>query len=295
MRGPTAKDRFEFLGVALFVRLATWLAPEAAIRLGGCLGRLAFDVVRFRRRVTLSNIAEHLPQGTERLARGIGRRSYVSFGRSLAEFARLPVVGEDYVTRNINLIGLEHLDAALKGGRGAVLVTGHFGSWELMGCVLVRLGYPVKFVVGVQRNRLVQALMNRLRRTSGIGIIEPTSIMEAVRHIRSNGFIAMLSDQDAGKRGVFVDFLGAPASAPKGAARLALATGAPVIPGFIVRSGGLHHTVYIDRPLYAAGEGGREAAVLRTTQEYTRVIERYVLECPDHWLWAHRRWKTTPD
>jgi KDO2-lipid IV(A) lauroyltransferase len=213
---------------------------------------------------------------------------------ALAEFARLPLIDTDYMARNIRIDGLEHLDDAVRLGKGAILLTGHFGSWELMGSVLAHSGYPVKFVVGIQRNRLVQGLMNRLRGASGIGVIELTSVMETVRHIRGGGFIAMLSDQDAGRRGVFVEFLGAEASTPKGAARLALATGAPIIPGFIVRSARMEHTITIEEPIHVDGRGDKETLVQRVTQQYTKVIEDYVRRYPDHWLWAHRRWKTQP-
>jgi KDO2-lipid IV(A) lauroyltransferase len=294
MKPPTAEDRLEYAGVVLFVKIARLVGPRAALGFARFLGRVAFDVIRCRRRVTRSNICRHLSGLTAAEVRAIGRRSYMHLGMGLVEFARLPLVDHDYIRRNIHVGGLEHLDDAIRRGNGGILITGHFGSWELMGCVLARLGYPVKFVVGIQRNPLVQDLMNRLRRASGIGIIEPDSIMEMVRHLRNNGFIAMLSDQDAGGRGVFVDFLGAKASTPQGAARLALITASPIIPGFIVRIGGTKHTVEITEPVTADRGQDKDKAVRQATQEYTRVIERYVRRYPDHWLWAHRRWKTRP-
>ena len=294
MKRPTLEDILEYAVVIGFVRVASWLSAQAAVSMGGILGRFAFDCLRFRRRVTLSNITRHLPEAGADQALRIARGSYVNFGRGLAEFARLPGVDIGYITRNIRIYGLKHLDDAVRSGKGAILLTGHFGSWELMGCVLGRSGYPVKFVVGIQRNLLVQDLMNRLREASGIGVIELTSVLETVRHIRAGGFIAMLSDQDAGRRGVFVEFMGTNASTPKGAARLALATGAPIIPGFIVRSAGIEHIITIEKPIHVDGRGDRDTLVRRATQQYTKVIEDYVRRYPDHWLWAHRRWKTHP-
>jgi KDO2-lipid IV(A) lauroyltransferase len=137
-------------------------------------------------------------------------------------------------------------------------------------------------------------MMNDIRRSAGIGVVEPDSLLKINRRLRSNGFVAMLSDQDAGPHGVFVDFFGEKASTPQGAARLAMMTGAPVIPGFIVRLGGLRHRVIIEKPVEIPSGLDRGEAAIEITRGFTEVIEKYAREHPDHYLWAHRRWKTRP-
>jgi KDO2-lipid IV(A) lauroyltransferase len=136
--------------------------------------------------------------------------------------------------------------------------------------------------------------MNDLRRRSGIGVIEPTSLLRVTRTVRSNRFIALLADQDAGSHGMFVEFLGEEASTPLGMARLSVMTGSPVIPGFIIRQDGLRHRIVIEKPLFPDMTAEKEDAVADLTRAFTRVVETYVREHPDHWLWAHRRWKTRP-
>jgi KDO2-lipid IV(A) lauroyltransferase len=294
-RRPTLQDWLEHICIVGFVIVTRLLPAGFSVRLAGFLGKIAFDVIGFRRKVTLSNLRTRLAgHRSDEELEDIGRRSYMHFGMSIAEFVRVPAVGLGYVDRNIRLDGLEHLDRALDGGKGAVLVTGHFGSWELMGRALVLSGYPMKFIVGVQRNPLVQDMMNDIRRSAGVGVVEPDSLLRITRSLRSNSFVAMLSDQDAGPHGVFVDFFGEKASTPQGAARLAMMTGAPVIPGFIVRLGGLRHQVVIEKPLEIPAGLSREEAVLEITRRFTAVIEEYVREHPDHYLWAHRRWRTRP-
>ncbi|MFH1312796.1 MAG: lysophospholipid acyltransferase family protein [Candidatus Eisenbacteria bacterium] len=295
MRRPTLEDRLEYIGVILFLKGARLLSPVWALRLGSALGHLAFDLFRFRRTVTLSNLRTHMADSDLRCSRvRVGRRSYANFGMTIAEFVRLPLVGRAYIDEHVNVEGLQNLDRAMRAGKGAILVTGHFGSWELMGCVLAHLGYPVTFVVGIQRNPLVQALMNDLRHQAGIEIIELTSTQGIVRALRAGRFIAMLCDQDAGRAGVFVRFLGDQASTAQGAAGLAIITGAPIIPGFIVRLGGSKQRIVIERPVPAPEVKERADAIRSITQAYTNTIESYVRQHPDHWLWAHRRWKTRP-
>ena len=293
MRRPTLEDRLEYLGVILFLKGARLLSTVLALRLGSALGRLAFDIFRFRRTVTLNNLRTHLADSDLRGSRvEVGRRSYANFGMAIAEFVRLPLVGPAYIEKHIRLEGLDNLDRAMREGKGAILVTGHFGSWELMGCVLAHLGYPVTFVVGIQRNPLVQNLMNDLRHQAGIEIIELTSTQKIVRALKAGRFIAMLCDQDAGRTGVLVRFLGDRASTAQGAARLAIITGAPVIPGFIIRQKHSKHVIVIGGQVAAPDAEDRTDAVGAITQAYTDRIESYVRRYPDHWLWAHRRWKT---
>ena len=297
MKKVTLEDRVECAALLPLLALLRLLPAGAALELSAALGRLAFGPLGFRRGVAMSNLRARLGQpggGDEAGLRRIARECYANFAMSMAEFARLPLLTPEYVKKNISVEGTEHLDRALMEGRGAVLVTGHYGSWELMGSVLVMMGYPMTFAIGVQRNPLVQDLMNDLRRGAGIDLIEARSALALARTVRSNKFVAMLSDQDAGRAGVFVDFMGTGASTPQGPARLALLTGAPVITGFITRLGGTRHLIELEPPVRPVPGMSREEAVRHITQAYTATLESYVRKRPDHWLWGHRRWKTRP-
>lgn len=301
MSRVTLEDRAEYAGVMIFLR-AVRLLPQAFLPgASRVMGALAFDIFGYRREVALANLARHLPPGDASLDSGSGARTYTRIGRTsvqnfvmgLVEFARLPMIDQAYIKKHIVITGLANLDRVLRMGRGAVLVTGHFGSWEISGCVLAEMGYPVDLLVGVQRNLLVQDLMNDIRRSSGVGVIEPTRLLRAVRSLKANRFVAMLSDQDAGRGGVFVDFLGEQASAPRGAAHLSILANSPIVPGFIVRTSGCGHHIVIEEPILPP-ESASEQSIRDLTQAYTRVIESYVRRHPGQWLWTHRRWKTRP-
>ncbi|MFH0778873.1 MAG: lysophospholipid acyltransferase family protein [Candidatus Eisenbacteria bacterium] len=283
----------EYLLTLGLVRIFQLLPHDVALRFGSALGNLTFRVVRLRRHVVLGNLRTVFPERSERELAVIAENTYRNFAMSLVEYARLPVTTDEQMRRRIRIEGLENFDGALAGGRGAVLVTGHFGSWELMGASFIGLGYPVNFLVGEQKNKAVNGLMNDLRRSKGIGIIEMgASMRNVLKALRANEFVAMLCDQDAGSRGVFVDFLGRPASTPFGPAGFALKTGACIVCGFIVRDGLANHRVVLEEPVWATSTGDKEEDLRRYTQIYTSSLERHVRERPDHWLWLHRRWKT---
>jgi Kdo2-lipid IVA lauroyltransferase/acyltransferase len=285
----------EYLLTIGLVRLFQILPHEMALRFGGFLGRFTFSVVRLRRKVVLENLRSAFTEKDESEILGIARDTYRNLAMSLVEYARLPVTSDEEMRNRIAVEGLENLDKALARSKGAVLVTGHFGSWELMGAGLRALGYPVNFLVGEQKNKAVDRLMNQLRLSKGIGIIKMgVSMRRVLEALKTNQFVAMLSDQDAGSHGVFVDFLGRSASTPFGPASFALRTHACLISGFIVRKDLSHHRVILEEPILPASSGNREKDVTDCTQAYTRLLEKHVREKPDHWLWLHRRWKTRP-
>jgi KDO2-lipid IV(A) lauroyltransferase len=285
----------EYLLTIALVRLLQVLPHETALRFGDFLGRFSFSFVRLRRRVVLENLRGTFPEKNESEILTIARDTYRNFAMSLVEYARLPVTSDEEMRERITVQGLESLDNALARSKGAVLVTGHFGSWELMGASLRALGYPVNFLVGEQRNKAVDNLMNQLRRSRGIGIIKMgVSMRKVLKALKRNQFVAMLSDQDAGSHGIFVDFLGRAASTPFGPASFALRTNACLISGFIMREDPSHHRVILEEPILPVPSGDKEKDLAQFTQAYTRLLEKYVRERPDHWLWLHRRWKTRP-
>jgi KDO2-lipid IV(A) lauroyltransferase len=193
--------------------------------------------------------------------------------------------------------GREYLDAALERGRGVVAVTGHFGSWELLGAATAAHGYAVDFLVGEQSNSLVDMMMYDLRRASGIGIIARGVAARGVfSSLKRNRIVALLSDQDARKSGIFVDFLGRPASTFQGAAQFALRMRSAIVCCYIVRQPDESHIAYFLPPIDVDFEAERESEIRRLTEEHTRGLERGIELYPDHYFWAHRRWKTkSPD
>src|SRR5207244_645474 len=132
--------------------------------------------------------------------------------------------------------GLEHVASARARGRGVVMVTGHFGPFELFGGVVARAGHPVRFLARPQSNPRVDALVTANRRALGVSVVpHGAGSRAAFAALRAGECVAVLADQDAGRRGAFVDFFGIPTSTPRGPAELSLRTGAPIVCGFLVR------------------------------------------------------------
>jgi KDO2-lipid IV(A) lauroyltransferase len=293
MNSRTIKHRIEYWVTYLVSAFARIIPYRLALALGSFLGWLAFDALRVRRKVTLINLKNSSGKGKDELAK-IGRRTYQNIGKSMVEYALFPSLDKEKILRMVRFEGTEHFDAALKRGKGAIVVAGHFGSWELMGAATRQKGYPVDFLVGEQHNLLIDDLMNDYRRSVGIGIIKMGAAAKGViRALKNNRFVAMLSDQDAGSDGTVVEFFGRPASTPKGPAAFALKMDAPIIMGFIIRENQKKQRIIIEKPIFVEKTSDKEDDIQRLTQAYTRVLEEYIRKYPDHWFWPHRRWKST--
>ena len=289
------RHRVEYVFMLGFVLLAWMVSLKTILLAADVLGWFAFSVLRVRRRVVLDNLAQAFPEKSEKTRIEIARRTYQNFAKMIVEYIRFPLLDRDTVLSLCKVEGLEHLDWALDGGKGAVMVAGHFGNWELMGAAIAQLGYPVSFLVGEQHNRLVDDMMNQHRELMGIRIIHMgVAVRGVIKTLRGNGFVALLSDQDAGRDGVFVDFFGRKSSTHQGPAIFALKTGAPVLFGSAIRLPRGRHRIVCERLCFDHLEGMTPENIQEVTQAYTRLLERAVRKYPDHWFWMHRRWKSRP-
>ncbi len=272
------------------VRAMSW---RASLRLGAALGSLA-HALGIRRAVAEANLASAFPDRTAAARAHVLAGHYRQLGQIACEYARLGELarapaGEVIVAAR----GLEHLEAVRHQGRGAILLTGHYGNVELLGAWLGQR-HPVDFVAKPLSNPAVDAVRVRLLAEAGVGYIPlgpgVRRIFAALRH---NRWVAMVADQDARRGGVFVPFLGRPSSTPVGPAAIALRTGAPIVMGFITRREDGRHEVDVLPPL-GPPESHAPDAVRALTALHAACLEAWVREHPEMWFWLHRRWKTTP-
>lgn len=256
------------------------------------LGVWAYLVAGFRRKVVRDQIAGAFPGLGEDDREMLARRVFSHLGRMVAEvFGRGP---DDPLPEIEIQPGWEALDRAVAAGQGVIVATAHLGNFEFGGAVLAAR-YPLLDVVKPQRNTGFDDFVNALRARRGIlTVAMDQSGPLVVRHLRRGGLVSLLLDQDAGGQGVFVDFMGRPASTWPGAARLSIRTGCPVVPMALVRVGAHRHRLVIRPPLWPRGRADDAAQVGEYLQEISRSVEALIREFPEQWFWVHRRWKSVP-
>lgn len=290
------RHRAEYILARFVMGLVQRMSLPRALRLGDRIGAFVFDGLKIRRRVAVNNIGRAFPEMDEAQRQAVARRSFQNIAKMALEFVRFPVLSDQEVRELVEFEGLEHFDALMAEHCGAPLVTGHFGNWELMGAALAVRGYPVTFVAKAQKNKLVDHYINDFRRGKGAKIVHlGIGIRQVIKALRNQEFAALVSDQDARKHGIFVDFFGIPSSTHASAAALALKNGTPVIFGSCFRQADGHHRVVVERIDTAGYEGGATAENIHAvTQAYTAALEAAIRRAPDHYFWVHRRWKSKP-
>ena len=286
----------EFILLFIFNIFILIIPLKLALWVGRRLGDISFFVLSIRRDVVMNNLSLAFPNKDRKELIDIARRTYQNFGMSMMELLSFPKlkIGK-LIGDKIEFEGLKYLDELVAKKQGAIFVAGHFGSWEYMGAAVRQMGYPLDFLVGKQHNIFVDGLLNHYRKGKKIGIIQLKMALRGVmKAVRNGRFVAMLSDQDAGKRdGVFDDFFHRPASTPKGPAVFSLHCDVPIIMGFCVRRkmSDMHKIKFVKVDFEKTGNNEKDIELL--TSKYTQILEDFIRKYPDHWFWFHKRWKTS--
>ncbi len=274
------------------------MMPRPVARfVGASFARVAYAIRAPLRRAAMQNLKLAFPDWSEAKRRKMVRGMIRQIGWLAGEFSQFPNYTRGNIERIVAVDGFENFDAARRLGKGVLFLTGHMSAWELAPFAHALYGYPLHFLVRPIANRRVDALINRYRCLSGNKPIEKNRSARAILKVLGDGgTVGILSDQNtAVEEGVFVDFFGIPASTTSGLARIALRTGAAVVPGFLswdsVRR---KYRLRFEPAVELARTGDEEADVRVSTARFTHVIEDYVRAHPDQWLWVHKRWKTRP-
>ncbi len=199
-------------------------------------------------------------------------------------------------TRYIRLRNFEEVQRILLGGEGAILVTGHYGSFELTGHLLAVLGFEVAAIMRPLDNTYLNRFLVQSRRMHGLELLDKKgAAAKAEAVVRNGALLGFIGDQDAGRKGLFVDFFGRPASTYKSIGLLAMATGAPIIVGYARRRRTqAKYDIGVQRIIRKEEWEQRDDPLRWITQAYTSAIESIAREEPEQYLWIHRRWKSKP-
>jgi KDO2-lipid IV(A) lauroyltransferase len=297
-RRPRLRHRFEYL----FFRAAMFVCGAMPRRLVSALGAgagwLLGVVFRLRRAVVDQNLAIVFGDALTREERNrIARGAYAHFGAVIFDMLRLwgrppselaalveQFEGEDHLAR-----------AADAHGGAAIIVSGHFGFWELAGPAVTSRGRKMCPVAKPIHNPYLDAMVKKARSLPNYQIV-PTSgsIRDMVRRAKEGWVLAFIADQDARRDGIFIDFLGKPASTATGPAAFAVKLGLPIVPFFITRLPNGFYRMEFEEPIAPPEGMETQAAIEWLTRRHTERLEQRIRQNPRHYWWFHRRWKTRP-
>jgi KDO2-lipid IV(A) lauroyltransferase len=296
MSKSKAQISLEYGAARLLLGLFGLMPARMALLVGEKAGRCLYVLFPKLRQVGERNLKTAFPDLSLAKRHRILRAAFANLGRLLGVFSQFTKQPEKLLPI-VDWEGCEYLEAAKQAGRGAILFTGHIGAWELSSFALSLFGHPLSFLVRRIDNPKIEAMVERARTHLGNRTIDKRSAArEMLQILGENGTLGILVDLNTlDREAIFVDFFGRPAATTFLVAKLALRTGAEVLPVFAPwDKDRKRFLLKIDRPLTIERTGDEQLDVQRLTQQYTRVVEDYVRQYPDQWLWIHRRWKTRP-
>ncbi|UCF81931.1 MAG: lysophospholipid acyltransferase family protein [Desulfobacteraceae bacterium] len=279
-----------------------WMMSYVPLRIGQSMGKMlgaVFAIIPIKRTAeSLDHIQQSFGNSMSRAeAKKLNRRVIMHFGQMLFEVPHIMKLSPRNLSKYVVFGNEENLLRALEKGKGAFILTGHFGNWELMAAAMaVRFGVGGAVVARPIDFQPLDLLMNELRSRFGTEIImKQRGMRRVLATIKENRVVGILLDQNVDwYDGVFVKFLGRWACTNKGLALLAMKTNAPVIPVFPVRQKDGRYQIFIEPEVELIKTGDKTKDVEENTARYTNVIDRWARAHPDQYFWFHRRWKTRP-
>jgi Kdo2-lipid IVA lauroyltransferase/acyltransferase len=291
------KERIEYGAVWLALKLLGSLPRPVARAMASGTTRLLLLLMPRLRRTAKFNLRLAFPERTDAQRRAILRKMARNLGWMAVEFARFPEMKPQNIERVVLLDGQENFLAGRSRGKGVLFLTGHIGAWELSSFAHALYGFPLHYMVRPLDNPRVDALIHRYRCHSGNQpVMKNESARVTLRILREARTIGILADQNTVREeGVFVDFFGTPACTTTGIARLALQTGAAVVPGYAIwDEGKRQYRLRFEPPIELVRSGETERDVRENTQRFAKALEEIIRRYPEQWVWVHARWKTRP-
>jgi KDO2-lipid IV(A) lauroyltransferase len=278
--------------IMLLGLLVRSISRDASTALAHLIGEFIYHFPKTRRRLVEANLTLTFPEKNSAEIIAVARQVYRNQAENVIEVLRLPRIktAED-ASRLLDMNGRELLAKAIDKKKGVVLVSAHFGNWELLALCAGLLISPLTIVVKPLKNGEIDRKINHWRTMRGNRIVyDWQALRVGLRTLRDGGVLSLLGDQSDPIGGFFMDFLGRRTSVFLGPAFLALKAGAPLFVAMCRRTGDGCYTVDIEE-IDQSGLGSAKTDAEELARRYTSALERAIYRYPEEWFWLHNRWK----
>ena len=271
------------------------LPQSVAIFVGRLFGDIFYHVIKIRKDRAFQNLkASFGSEKSDKELKRILKDNYRHFGIMLIEFARFPNMNRDSLLQKITVVDEPTIREAFSHDSGILFLSGHFGNWEILAAYLASCGRPLHAVFKEQKNKSIDKIIKEYREKVGLIPIKVKgeAARGTLRAFKLKATVLIVNDQDAGGKGMFIDFFGRPASTSTGPAIIALKTRVPVYCVFCVRRTGSHYEIFIEKFPDLENLQADDEGINRFLITYNKILEKYIKQYPEQWFWMHRRWKT---
>lgn len=245
-----------------------------------------------QREAVLANLRVILgPSVSEKRIRHDMRLTFYNFGKFFSEVLGFERFSGAFIDKHVDVIGEEHLRKAIAGGKGVIFNSGHLSNWEVGAATVARRGYTVTGVAQEHPDPRLNEYVDRQRRSRGYGVFLPEgAYRKCIAALRRNEVVCFVGDRDVGVGSMEIEFFGRPTLFPQGPVRIALASGAPIIPALVVRRPDDSFVLCLEPPLRVPSSGSRRRKTHVMLQEFANAVERYVRLFPTQWGVFYKYW-----
>ena len=291
-------DRVQYVALRLVSMMLHCFPVDTNLKTAKLIGTILYRVDRRHRSRALHNLGRSFPELPEARRAQLARRSFQQMVMLAVEVLfTTRLIRLDTWSKYVELANFREVVRLLtRRDGGLIMLTGHYGNWEILGYTLATLGFPTTSVARPLDNPHVSRFIFGVRERTGQRIIAKKGATEEVTEVLDNkGAVGFIADQNAGTKGIFVDFFGRKASTYKSIGLLAMRYDVPVVIGYARRLGDrFRFEVGVQDIIYPADWKAADDPLRYVTQRYTKAIEDVVRAEPGQYLWLHRRWKTRP-
>ena len=289
-------EKIAYKLIEIFFRVIGFIPRKWSFRFGNFVGHFLFLADRKHQSIVLDNLNRAFGhEKSQYEIRKLGKQVFVNAFQLVLDIGWSLGLEEQQLMKHFKIEGRSNIKKAYEQGRGVLVLTAHFGNWELLSVVGAMLAYPLTVLYRPLDFKPFDSFFINLRTRFGAKVIPLKRSLRAIlRSLGRGDLVVLLMDQNVDwYEGVFVDFMGHRACTNSGLAMLALKTQTPVIPGFMVREKeGFTAKFLPEIPLQQTGDKTRDLE--DNTRQYNKVIESFLRQYPDQWFWLHQRWKTKP-
>ena len=283
-------ERVTYVIFKFFKFIINLLPDKLSYYLAQALGSLLYYIIKDRRELAVQNIKTSLNVSKSK-AQQLIKEVFQDLALKFVEILQLEKRSLTELKENVTVEGEEYLKEIYQSDKGAVLFTGHFGNWELLGVYLSAVGYPITAIARDYKNDYIYQEIMKIRQSKGAEVFNRSQLKKSIKALMKQKFLLIAGDQDAHQDGEFMKFFDRPASTPLGPVKLAQRSNSYIVPTYLVREGLNNYRLIVKEPLEIDKDASLEEQ-REVLQHLTTSLENAIRDYPSQWLWVHRRWKT---
>jgi KDO2-lipid IV(A) lauroyltransferase len=287
------QDRIEYILFIALSRIIRLIGLSLSRRLSFLLAAFFYFIVPIRKKTVKENLQKAFPAYSKSKINEIAFGSYKSFCITLVEILYLPSMSKSELESSVVYNDIPLIREKYNEGKGIIFLGAHFGNWEYIALtVALQLGIPITVIVKSQRNTLVTNWLDNMRVKWGNKIVPlGISIRQVYKELKEKKIVAMVADQRGPAEGIRINFMGRKASVFAGPALLALKLGAPIIFGVTIRKPDFSYQTAVEVINAEDLPEEEDQKIAELSRRHVSVLEKYIKQFPEQWLWMHKRWK----